>query len=104
MDSVQFILTLELFYPTFFGFYFGTSSQMICLGYWSELEDKKIVSEVMNLSQLSYLLQKMVGKSFLYSQEGTLHSEEWFDLSISFRLEKERPFLFHLQGILYRER
>lgn len=76
MDSVQFILTLERFYPTLFGVNFGTSSQMICLGCWSELEDKKILSEVMNLSQLSYLLQKMLGKSFLYSQEGTLHSEE----------------------------
>lgn len=53
-----------------------TSSQMICLGYWPELEDKKIVSEVMNLSQLSYLQRKMLGKRFLYSQEATLHSEE----------------------------
>lgn len=49
---------------------------MICLGYWSELEDKKIVSEVMNLPQLSYLQRKMLGKRFLYSHEATLHNEE----------------------------
>lgn len=76
MDSVRFILTLELFFPMFFRINFGTSSQIICLGYWSELEDKKIVSKVMNLSQLSYLPQKMLGKRFLYSQEATLHSEK----------------------------
>lgn len=76
MDSIKFILTLELFFPLYYKVNFGTSSQMICLGYWSELEDKKIVSEVMNLSLLSYLPRKMLGKRFLYSQEATLHSEE----------------------------
>lgn len=37
---------------------------MIWLGYWAELEDKKIVSEVMNPSQLSYLQGKMLCKRF----------------------------------------
>lgn len=41
---------------------------MICLGYWSELEDKEIVSEVMNLSQLSYLQRKMLGKRFFVAK------------------------------------